>query len=107
MFTNRGALGALAVVGVMAAAGGAYFAGRQHPVPEPQAISAHDVTLQPAPGAVTETENSLTPVPAPEIQPQAAPVVAAPVRPANPASGRQPANRPAPSRPQSQSARPS
>jgi len=100
MLTNRAALGALAVFGVVAAGGGAYFAGRQHPVAETQAISAHDVALPAAGGAVTETENSLVPA-APEVQPQAAPapVPAAPVRPS-----RQPASRPAAPRP---SARPS
>jgi hypothetical protein len=105
MLMNRGALGALAVVGVVAAGGGAYFAGRQHPVAETQATAAHDVTLQPSPGAVTETENSLAPAPAPEVQAPPAPVAAAPVRAAN--TPRQPAARPAPQRPQSQSARPS
>ena len=99
MLTNRAALGALAVFGVVAAGGGAYFAGRQHPVAETPGISAHDVTLPAAGGAVTETENSLVPV-APEVQPQAAPVAAAPARPA-----RQQATRPAAPRPQS--ARPS
>jgi len=100
MLTNRAALGALAVFGVVAAGGGAYFAGRQHPVAETQAISAHDVALPAAGGAVTETENSLVPA-APEVQPQAAPapVPAAPVRPS-----RQSASRPAAPRP---SARPS
>ena len=110
MLTNRGALGALAIVGIVAAGGGAYFAGRQHPVPETQAISSHDVTLPAAPGAVTETENSLAPAPGPltNVQPQGAPVAAAPVRPANSqtaSSARPPANRPAAQR--SQSARPS
>ena len=100
MLTNRAALGALAVFGVVAAGGGAYFAGRQHPVAETQAISAHDVALPAAGGAVTETENSLVPA-APEVQPQAAPapVPAAPVRPS-----RQSVSRPAAPRP---SARPS
>jgi hypothetical protein len=61
MLTNRAALGALAVVGVIAAASGAYIAGRAHPALDTQApaASAHDVTLPSAPGAVTETENSL------------------------------------------------
>ena len=103
MFSNRGAIAALALVGVVAAGGGAYFAGRQHPVPDTQAISSHDVTLPAAPGAVTETENTLTPAPA-AAQPQAAP---APVRPVNPpsasssAGARQPASRPTAQRPQS------
>src|SRR5205814_2075451 len=82
-------------------------------------VSAHDVTLQPAPGAVNETENSLAPAPAPltplttttNAEPtQASPVASAParpapVKPASAASARQPASRPAASQPQS--ARPS
>src|SRR6266566_6314556 len=95
MLTNRAALGALAVVGIVAAGSGAYIANRQHPVPESPAISTHDVNLPSAPGAVTETENSLTAAPA-RAEPSAPPVAAAPVRQANrpsTASTRQPASR--------------
>ena len=103
MLTNRAALGVLAVVGVVAAGSGAYIAGRQHPATDSQAVSTHDVNLPAASGAVTETENSLAPEPA-QVQPTAAPVAAAPVRPGNPqsaASVRQPAARPAAQRQQS------
>jgi type IV secretory pathway VirB10-like protein len=101
MLTNRAALGALALVGVVAAGSGAYIAGRQHPVADNQAVVTHDVNLPAAPGAVTETENSLVPEPA---QNQPAPVAAAPARPVNSpsaASARQPASRPAAQRPPS------
>ena len=67
MLTNRAALGALAVVGVIAAGTGAYIANRQNPVPAtPQALT-QDVNLPSGPGAVTETENSLSPAPAPAV----------------------------------------
>jgi hypothetical protein len=69
-------------------------------VAETQAISAHDVALPAAGGAVTETENSLVPA-APEVQPQAAP---APVPPH--AYGLR-ASRPADRRRRGRSARPS
>src|SRR6266511_1627106 len=94
MLTNRAALGALAVVGIVAAASGAYIANRQHPVPETPAISTHDVNLPSASGAVTETENSLTAAPA-QTEPSAPPVAAAPLRQANrpSASTRQPTSR--------------
>jgi hypothetical protein len=95
MLTNRATLGALAVVGIVAAGSGAYIANRQHPVPESPAVSTHDVNLPSAPGAVTETENSLTAAPA-QAEPSAPPVAAAPVHPANrpsAASTRQPASR--------------
>src|SRR5689334_6522774 len=104
MFTNRAALGALAIAGVLAAGGGAYLAGRQHPAQDNQAVAAHDVNL-PATGAVTETENSLAPAPAPEPA-QTVPAATAPARSAA-SSTRQSSARPAVQRPQSQSARPS
>jgi hypothetical protein len=107
MLTNRAALGALAIVGVLAAGGGAYLAGRQHPVSDNQTATTHDVNLPAAPGAVTETENSLAPVPAKVDPAPVAPAVTAPARPAVAPSTRQAATRPAAQRPQSQSARPS
>ena len=71
MLTNRAALGALAVVGVVAAGTGAYIANRQNPVPAtPQALT-QDVNLPSGPGAVTETENSVSPAPAPIHAPAA------------------------------------
>jgi type IV secretory pathway VirB10-like protein len=98
MLSNRAALGALLVVGVVAAASGAYIAGRAHPAADIQApaASAHDVTLPSAPGVVTETENSLAgPTPAGVA---AAPVTAAPAaKPATPvrsaSADRRPASR--------------
>jgi hypothetical protein len=98
MLTNRAALGALVVVGVIAAAGGAYIAGRAHPALDTQApaASAHDVTLPSAPGAVTETENSLA---APSQAEVAAPgaVTLPAAKPATPVrsgrADRQPASR--------------
>ncbi|HEV3216654.1 MAG TPA: hypothetical protein VGZ27_13065 [Vicinamibacterales bacterium] len=64
MLTNRAALGALVVVGVVAAGGGAYIANRTHPAVDTptQLGSTHDVNLPS--GSVTETENSLTTAPA-------------------------------------------
>ena len=107
MLTNRAALGALALVGVLAAGGGAYIAGRQHPVTDSQTATAHDVNLPSAPGAVTETENSLVPAPA-QVDPAAsAPAATAPARPAAAPSTRQTAARTPAPRPASQSARPS
>jgi len=106
MLTNRASLGALAIVGVLAAGGGAYLAGRQHPASDSQAVATHDVNL-PATGAVTETENSLAPAPAPAADPApTAPAATAPARAAA-SSTRQAPARPAAQRPQSQSARPS
>jgi type IV secretory pathway VirB10-like protein len=91
MFTNRAALAALAVVGVVAAGGGAYIASRQHPAPESPSVAARDVNLPSGPSAVTETENSLAPAPEPVPAPaatEAAVKPAAPLRPAHPAAPR-------------------
>jgi hypothetical protein len=93
MLTNRATLGALAIVGVVAAAGGGYFASRSHPSPGEQAVSAHDVTLPSTPGAVTETENSLAPAPAAAPVAPAAPVQAAPVVQAAPPAEHRPTSR--------------
>ena len=87
MLTNRAALGALAIVGVVAVGGGAYIASRQHPVPESQSVSTHDMNLPSGSGAVTETENSL-----------------ATTTPEAPAATSAPERAPAPARPTSQTA---
>ena len=76
MLTNRAALGALAVVGVVAAGSGAYIANRAHPAmdTQTQSASSHDVNLPSGSGAVTETENSISTAPvvtAPEAKPAA------------------------------------
>src|SRR5438094_10051247 len=95
MLTNRAALGALAVVGVVAAGSGAYNATRAHPALDTQAqlASTHDVNLPAGSGAVTETENSVS-APA-SVQPPAAAATAPATRPAAPvrsaAADRQPA----------------
>jgi hypothetical protein len=101
MEINRAGFGALAVIGVVAAGGGAYLATLQNnaAVAPPATVSTAS-----ADGAVTETENSIAapapamavaPAPAPEPEPPAA----APVRAASP-SRRVPARTapPAPSR---------
>jgi hypothetical protein len=92
MAMNRAALGALAVVGVVAAGSGAYIANRQHPAPEAQSASTlRDVNLPSVPGAVTETENSIATAPAPVSPPAASNAAVrppAPVRPASSASSR-------------------
>ena len=61
MLTNRAALGALAVVGVVAAGSGAYIANRAHPALDTQGqlASTHDVNLPAGAGAVTETRYNL------------------------------------------------
>lgn len=83
MLTNKTALGALAIAGVVAAGSGAYFATRQQPIPERQPASAsQDIALPTDASAVTETENSLSPAPsAPEVNEPVEPprAVSAPV----------------------------
>jgi hypothetical protein len=104
MLTNRAALGAVVLAGVVAAGGGAYLAGHRSAA-DNQATSTQDVTL-PAAGAVTETENSLAPAPLDAQQPVAP--EAAPAASGKPAAS--PKARPAVTRPavqKAQSARPS
>jgi hypothetical protein len=61
MEINRAAIGALAVIGVVAAGGGAYLANRQA---DEQSLGAVRESSAPAvAGSVTETENSIAPVP--------------------------------------------
>src|SRR5436305_2770169 len=104
MVINRAALGAFAVVGLVA--GGSAACGRQRPPADSRATATHDVNLPSTPGAVTETENNVASAPA-QVQPQAPapaaasapathePVAAAPVRHEVPrsAAGRQPSPR--------------
>ena len=100
MEINRAAFGALAVFGVVAAGGGAYVANRHNEV------VMQPVTTYPAAttSAVTETENSITPVPAAAVE--TAPAVTADPAPVAPRPAR--VTRPAPARmepPASQRAR--
>ncbi len=109
MLNNRAALGALAVIGTIAAGSGAYFATRQHPA-ELQPAPAHDTSLPAGPAAVTETENSIAPVPTAEppkvaAEPPAAPRPASVSRPAPQSVRTTRASTPAPA--QRQPARPS
>jgi hypothetical protein len=82
---NRAAIGALAVVGVVAASAGAYIAGRSNPTAntQPFALQEH---AAPVPGLVTETENSILPAPVAVEAPAAAHVASG--RPAAAASSR-------------------
>src|ERR1044072_3497716 len=70
MEINRAAFGALAIVGVVAAGGGAYLATRPNQTDMLQAAPMYAV---PAGGVVTETENAIssTPPAAVETAPQA------------------------------------
>jgi len=113
MLTNRAALGALAVVGVVAASGGAYIANRAHPAVDTptQMGSTHDVNLPSGSGAVTETENSLTAAPAVTETP-ATPAASAPAaKPStsarSAAADRQPVSRPRSAARQTSASRPS
>src|SRR4051812_31884304 len=83
MLTNRVTFSALAFVGLVAVGIGACGSGRQRAGSETQPAATHDVNLSPAPGAVTETENSLTPQAAAPAQTQS---VASPASPAAPAA---------------------
>jgi hypothetical protein len=95
MEINRAAFGALAVIGIVAAGGGAYLANRHN---EADMVSAAPAFAVPAAGAVTETENTIASVPAaiepaPQaLVPEPAP---APVRAARRTSTSRPAAAPA------------
>jgi hypothetical protein len=98
MEINRAAFGALAVMGIVAAGGGAYLANRHNDA----AIVQAPVYPMPLTGVVTETENSIAAVPAAEpsvsksvppepVATRPAPVARrapAPARPSTPASQR-------------------
>ncbi len=81
MEINRAAIGALAVIGVVAAGSGAYLANRQA---DQQAVTVHESSAPAVAGSVTETENSIAPVPAPAPAPNPPAQTLAP-RPAAPA----------------------
>ncbi len=68
MEINRAAFGALAVIGVVAAGGGAYLANR-HNDPVPVMVQPASFHSAPTPGVVTETENTIAPAPPPSAAP--------------------------------------
>jgi type IV secretory pathway VirB10-like protein len=79
---NRAAFGALAVLGVVAAGGGAYLANRHN---DADLAQAPIYQTPPVPGVVTETENAITPAPAAAVETAPARLAEpapAPVRPA-------------------------
>ncbi|MCM3879791.1 MAG: TrbI/VirB10 family protein [Vicinamibacterales bacterium] len=86
MEINRAAVGALAVVGIIAAGGGAYIANRQVDSEPSTTVTESDATAG-VPGSVNETENSIVLEPAsPAEQPVAPRATAAPApRPSAPA----------------------
>ncbi len=105
MEINRAAFGALAVVGIVAAGGGAYMANRHNGAELVQPAPMH---AAPAGSAVTETENTITSAPVAAVEPapsvtapEPAPAPAAPVR----AARRAPAPSPRTSAPAPQRAR--
>ena len=79
MEINRAAFGALAIMGIVAAGGGAYLANRHN---EPIVVQP-PVYPAPVAGVVTETENSIAPAPATALQPAE---VVEPARPVERAS---------------------
>lgn len=83
MEINRAAIGALAVVGVVAASAGAYIAGRQNAPAATHALTLQESQPASVPGSVTETENSIAAAPVTVESPTTNNV--APARPAAPA----------------------
>jgi len=73
MDINRAAFGALALAGVVAAGGGAYLANRHNQAEVAQPGQVYAAAPE---GAVTETENTIAPVPAASLAP--APAVVEP-----------------------------
>ena len=64
MEINRAAFGALAIIGIVAAGGGAYLANRHN-----DAVRAAGAALSGAvPGVVTETENTIATTPAATVE---------------------------------------
>jgi hypothetical protein len=82
MDINRAAFGALAVMGIVAAGGGAYLANRHNDALATEPAQAYAMPLA---GVVTETENSIAAAPAAVVEsaPRAALPEPAPARPAN------------------------
>ena len=65
MEINRAAFGALAIIGVVAAGGGAYLANRHN---EADMVQAAPMYAVPAGGVVTETENAISSAPAAAVE---------------------------------------
>ncbi len=91
MDINRAAFGALAVVGIVAAGGGAYLANRHN---EAELVQPAPMYAVPTAGVVTETENTIANAPAAAVEP--APQTILPEPAPVPARARR---APAPSRP--------
>ncbi|RPI52651.1 MAG: TrbI/VirB10 family protein [Acidobacteria bacterium] len=75
MEINRAAFGALAVIGVVAAGGGAYLANRHN---EAALVQPASMYAAPAEGVVTETENTIATAPAAAAEPASPAVVPEP-----------------------------
>jgi hypothetical protein len=65
MEINRAAFGALAIIGVVAAGGGAYIANRANPTEVPSVSTPYPTSMT---GTVIETENSIASAPAPRAE---------------------------------------
>jgi hypothetical protein len=75
MEINRAAIGALAVIGVVAAGSGAYLANRQA---DPKSSAVHELNAPAVAGSVNETENSIAPAPVTPAENSTKPTVAVP-----------------------------
>src|SRR5205085_4250591 len=100
MEINRAAIGALAVVGVVAAGSGAYLATRQ--ADDTSMSTVRESSAPAVPGSVNETENSIAPAPAApaENMPAPANTYAPAARPSAPPPVANARREPAPSRAQ-------
>jgi hypothetical protein len=95
MEINRAAFGALAVIGVVAAGGGAYLANRHN---EAALVQPAPMYAAPAEGVVTETENTIATAPAAAVELAPPAVARPPPRPRRSPNGRCAAASPAPQR---------
>ena len=108
MEINRAAIGALAVIAVVAVGSGAYIANRQA---DPKSSAVGELNAPTVAGSVNETENSIAPAPVTPVESPAKPTAAVPAantrhETAAPRTPRAPAPAPTPaqrSRPASQS----
>ena len=92
MDINRAAFGALAVIGIVAAGGGAYLANRHNEAELAQPAPMYAV---PTAGVVTETENTIANAPAAAVEPAPQTILPEPA----PVPARTARRAPAPSRP--------